>query len=248
MIKTLLNNIAFTMGTFSRIPMPQVAYKKANTKYTYLLLPFLGLLIGALYYIGIHLLQVRINKPILLAILLIVLNLVITGGIHFDGFLDSVDAFKSYQSKERKLVIIKDARIGAFALIHFTILIGLSVCANYYLIKQNHLHYLLIIPCLSRTILLLLIHKMSIKHDDMLAELLDPLFNQYYVLAIAVALFIVLLISPDIITVVLILVALLYAFFYQFSLRRHFDHLSGDLCGYYIVTCELLLTLTLSFF
>lgn len=248
MINTLLSNIAFTIGTFSRIPMPQVTYKKTNTKYTYLLLPFLGLLIGALYYVGISLLQLKIDEPFLLAILLIVLNLVITGGIHFDGFLDSVDAFKSYQSKERKLVIIKDARIGAFALIHFTILMGLSICANYYLVKNNHFLYLLIIPCLSRTILLLLIRKMSIEPDDMLAELLDPVFNKYYSLVVVIALTLVLLISSNFITIILILIALAYALFYQFSLKRHFDHLSGDLCGYYIVTCELLLTLTLIFF
>lgn len=248
MIKDLLNNIAFTVGTFSRIPMPQVTFKKVNTKYTYLLLPFLGLLVGALYYVGIRLLQLKIDEPILLAILLIVLNLVITGGIHFDGFLDSVDAFKSYQSKERKLVIIKDARIGAFALIHFTILMGLSICANYYLIKDNHFLYLLIISCLSRTILLLLIRKMSIETHDMLADLLDPVFNKHYAVLVVIALFLVLLIIPSITTIVLILVALLYALFYQFSLRRHFDHLSGDLCGYYIVTCELLLTLALIFF
>jgi adenosylcobinamide-GDP ribazoletransferase len=248
MINALLKNIAFTIGTFSRIPMSPVIYKKANTKYTYLLLPFLGLLIGALYYLGIHILQLKIDEPILLAILLIVLNLVITGGIHFDGFLDSVDAFKSYQSKERKLIIIKDARIGAFALIHFTILMGLNICANYYLIKDNHFLYLLIIPCLSRTILLLLIRKMSIAPNDMLAELLDPVFDKYYVLIVFIALFLVLLISPNIITIILVLIALLYALFYQFSLKRHFDHLSGDLCGYYIVTCELLLTLALIFF
>lgn len=41
----------------------------------------------------------------------------ITGGFHVDGFMDTMDAFHSYQSRERKLEILKDSHIGAFAVI-----------------------------------------------------------------------------------------------------------------------------------
>ena len=34
-----------------------------------------------------------------------------------DGFMDTMDAFHSYQPKERKLEILKDSHIGAFAVI-----------------------------------------------------------------------------------------------------------------------------------
>ncbi len=41
----------------------------------------------------------------------------ITGGLHADGFMDTMDAIHSYQPKERKLEILKDSLIGAFAVI-----------------------------------------------------------------------------------------------------------------------------------
>ena len=46
--------------------------------------------------------------------------LMITGGFHVDGFMDTMDAFHSYQEKEQKLNILKDSHIGAFAAVSYT--------------------------------------------------------------------------------------------------------------------------------
>lgn len=43
--------------------------------------------------------------------------LMVTGGFHVDGFMDTMDAFHSYQQRERKLEILKDSHIGAFSVI-----------------------------------------------------------------------------------------------------------------------------------
>lgn len=45
------------------------------------------------------------------------LPLIITGGFHVDGFMDTMDALHSYQPRERKLEILKDSHIGAFSVI-----------------------------------------------------------------------------------------------------------------------------------
>ena len=45
------------------------------------------------------------------------LPLLVTGGIHLDGFLDVADARSSHQSRARKLEILKDSHVGAFAVI-----------------------------------------------------------------------------------------------------------------------------------
>ena len=49
----------------------------------------------------------------------VIIPLVITGGFHVDGFMDTVDAIRSYRSKEEKLEILKDPHIGSFAVIKF---------------------------------------------------------------------------------------------------------------------------------
>lgn len=43
--------------------------------------------------------------------------LLITGGIHIDGYMDTMDAVHSYGNREKKLEILKDSHIGAFAVI-----------------------------------------------------------------------------------------------------------------------------------
>ena len=45
------------------------------------------------------------------------LPVLITGGIHLDGFCDTLDALGSRQPQERKLEILKDSNSGAFAVI-----------------------------------------------------------------------------------------------------------------------------------
>ena len=49
--------------------------------------------------------------------LLVLIPVWVTGGIHLDGYLDTQDALHSYQSRERKLEILKDPHTGAFAVI-----------------------------------------------------------------------------------------------------------------------------------
>ena len=41
----------------------------------------------------------------------------VTGGIHMDGFMDTMDAVHSYGDRTKKLEILKDPHLGAFALI-----------------------------------------------------------------------------------------------------------------------------------
>ena len=50
--------------------------------------------------------------------------MLVTGGIHLDGLLDTADALSSWQTRERRLEILKDSHAGAFAII---------VCCGYFL-------------------------------------------------------------------------------------------------------------------
>ncbi len=52
----------------------------------------------------------------------------VSGGIHLDGFMDTMDALGSWGDKEKKLEILKDSHNGAFAVIgiccYFTVSLG----------------------------------------------------------------------------------------------------------------------------
>lgn len=55
--------------------------------------------------------------PSVLAILVLMIYLMITGGLHLDGLADVSDGLFSCRDKERMFEIMKDSRIGAFGVI-----------------------------------------------------------------------------------------------------------------------------------
>lgn len=60
--------------------------------------------------------------PHVLTTLLIVANILLTGGLTCDGFMDTMDGVFSGRSKERMLEIMKDSRVGANGVMAFTLL------------------------------------------------------------------------------------------------------------------------------
>lgn len=107
--------IAFAM--YSKIPMPKADWEKENMKYAMCFFPWVGAVIGVFFYCwGIYAPKIPVGNT-LWGVILTLIPLLVTGGIHLDGLLDTADALSSYQSKERRLEILKDPHTGAFAII-----------------------------------------------------------------------------------------------------------------------------------
>jgi len=84
--------------------------KKSDFGKALLYFPFAGLLLGLALSL-VSFLSAFLPELIRAAIILIV-SIVITGGIHLDGFADTCDGFYGTKSKEKVLEIMKDSRIG----------------------------------------------------------------------------------------------------------------------------------------
>ena len=109
--------IAFSM--YSKIPMPASEWSKENMKYALGFLPLVGVVIGAIVCLaawGFDLLGIE-DGQLFRVCILTVIPVLVSGGIHLDGFLDVSDALSSWQEKERRLEILKDSHAGAFAII-----------------------------------------------------------------------------------------------------------------------------------
>ncbi|MDD2972153.1 MAG: adenosylcobinamide-GDP ribazoletransferase [Lachnospiraceae bacterium] len=117
--------IAFAM--YSKIPMPKVTWNEKNMRYAICYFPLIGVVIALLEVVAYRLCEVLQCTPILRGILLTVIPLLVTGGIHMDGFLDTVDARSSYGDRVKKLEILKDPHTGAFAIIKGILYIILQV-------------------------------------------------------------------------------------------------------------------------
>lgn len=107
--------IAFSL--YSRIPVPQFVWREEDMKYVFCFFPWVGALIGGCLYAWLSLCGRCQIGSLCKAMTGAAIPLWITGGFHVDGFMDTMDAVHSYRPKERKLEILKDSHIGAFAVI-----------------------------------------------------------------------------------------------------------------------------------
>ena len=113
--------IAF--GTYSKLPVPYFEWKEEDMEYSVCFFPFVGLFLGAVQWGWLWICNKLGIGSVAKAAAVIVLNILITGGIHIDGYMDTMDALHSYQPRDKKLQILKDAHIGAFAVIMFSVYI-----------------------------------------------------------------------------------------------------------------------------
>ena len=127
-MKTLWNSLVVAFTMYSKIPMPSVELTKENMKYSLCFFPLIGAVIGAIlcgWRIGYPYLC---NGDFLPAVVFVIVPVIVSGGSHVDGFIDTVDAICSKKPMERKLEILRDIHTGAFAVImtlsYFLIALG----------------------------------------------------------------------------------------------------------------------------
>lgn len=87
--------------------------------------PMVGWIIGGILA-GAALLLNMLAEPWMTAILLVILEALITGGLHLDGLADSFDGLYSNRDRERILEIMKDSRIGSNGVLSLIGLLGLK--------------------------------------------------------------------------------------------------------------------------
>ena len=89
--------------------------------------PFIGIFIGFLQSFSWLLLN-YFNWPIIsLALISIAISIIITGGLHFDGLMDTADGIGAGPSK--RIEAMKDSRVGAIGVQSLVIILILQIAA-----------------------------------------------------------------------------------------------------------------------
>ena len=113
----ILETAAVAFSMFSALPVPQPVWNQRNMRYAMCAFPLVGLVLGALWWCWAAL-CCRLALPELLrGAGLCLLPVVVTGGIHLDGYADTSDALASHAPPERRREILSDSHCGAFAII-----------------------------------------------------------------------------------------------------------------------------------
>ncbi len=78
--------------------------------------PFVGFLLATLLYL-VQLLFGLVLPRLALAAVLVVALVLLTGGLHLDGLMDTCDGLFGGRTRERRLEIMRDSRVGSFGIL-----------------------------------------------------------------------------------------------------------------------------------
>lgn len=114
---SIINSFFIALSMYSRIPVPRVDWEKENMRYAMCFFPMIGVVIGAVMYLAGWMLDKTSVGGLFRGVVFTLIPIIITGGIHMDGFMDTMDALGSWGDREKKLEILKDSHAGAFAIL-----------------------------------------------------------------------------------------------------------------------------------
>ena len=248
-MRTLWHAVVSAFSAFSVIPTPRIAWRADSLKGILAALPLVGIVIGGCGCLYFLLSQVLALPAILSAVVFTVLPVAVSGGIHMDGFADTADALASHAEPEKKRAILKDPHAGAFAVIgvccYFLLYFGLSAALP---LDWKTIGLLGITHVLARAIGALAGALLpSSAQEGMLKTFRDAsrkatvwILIVWIVLSLAGAA----ILSP---LAAGFFAALASAAFFsvKHTAKKQFAGMSGDLAGYCISLCSLLLLLGL---
>lgn len=235
----VLETVAVAFSMFSAIPMPQFTWSERNMKYSLCAFPLVGAVIAFALW-GWGKLCLLFGLPeILRGAGLCLLPVLITGGIHLDGYCDTCDALAAHQGIEKRQEILKDPHIGAFAAIRLCVYF-LADFALWTALPTPRLPVLLGLFCLSRTFSALALTVFPLRPGSGLArsfaEAADRRRVRDVLLVLCAALVLLLVLQNAWETV---LAAALVFLYYRRVCVKGFGGLSGDLAGWFLQTAEL---------
>lgn len=146
------------LSLLTRIPVPdfKTEIQPKQVGHSTLFYPMVGLVIGGILF-AIAWVLPSSQFTLLIASIIIVLWMIITGGIHLDGLADSADAWLGgFGDHEKTQRIMKDPLVGAAGVIAIVALVLLKVAAVDALLQQQFLIALLVSPIVGRSMILLL--------------------------------------------------------------------------------------------
>ena len=243
-MKTFWNSLIAAFDMYSIVPMPNVELSKKNIKYSLCFFPLVGVVIGAIlcgWRIGYPYLC---NGDFLPAVVFVIVPVIVSGAVHVDGFIDTVDATCSNKTMERKLEILRDTHTGAFALI-MTIsyfLIALGVWSE---MPIDAVPVLAVGFVMSRALAgLAMVIFPRAKTSKRLAQFEDQ--KQKKVIGVTMCLYIgicaafMCYLEPLYGSVGVLGAAISFAYYYYVS-KEHFGGITRAVSGYFIQVCELVI-------
>ena len=241
----VIRSAIIAFSTYSRLPMPQVEWSDENRRYAMCFFPLVGAVIGALIWLWLNVCQWLELNALIRGAVSAVVPLLVTGGIHMDGFMDTTDALSSWQPKEKKLEILKDSHVGAFAVMG---------CASYMLLMAAFLSSVKANMGAQAGVCFVISRAMSAWALTVLRSarpegMLDKFASaaQRRMVSVSGVLYALLCVAvwclwSGWLALICVAVTALVTLYYRHMAYKQFGGVTGDLAGWYSQTLEICLT------
>lgn len=216
-------------------------------KYSICFFPVVGIICGAVSAAWYTLcIEVHISD-ILFAIVSTCIPLMITGGIHMDGYMDTVDALASHQSSERKLEILKDSHCGAFAVIYCGVYLMLYFGLSYELYTARIFPVVYSGFVLSRALsAICALNIPNARKNGMLGLYTRNTRRKQATVAMAIVAIlacgamILMSLGPGVVAAIFVIA---FIWRYYRLVMKQFGGVTGDTAGFFLQICELIILL-----
>jgi adenosylcobinamide-GDP ribazoletransferase len=229
--------------------MPRTEWTAENSRYTFIFFPFVGAVIGAAISALMCLCGYWGFNRVFFASMAIAANVLITGGIHFDGFCDVMDAVSSRKEREEKLRIMKDPHTGAFAVIGAALLFAVQLGIFTQLFDNGkYIGMIIFVFILSRMLTgLSVIVFPQAKNDGIAATFAKGASKKglaAVLLSMIAVTFAVLVLLYEQAGLIMIAVSALLFFWHYFYSKVRFGGITGDIAGFFLNVYETVTLLT----
>ena len=248
----MLKSLAIAFQMYSHIPMPSFQWDDKSRRYALCFFPVVGAVIGIIEFLWFNL-AANLNAPVLIGTAVATaIPFLITGGIHMDGFCDTVDALSSQADMEKKLEILKDPHAGAFAIIFAALYILIYFAGWSAVSSWRALDVVCIGFVLSRAFSGLAVASFKgARKEGMLQSMVDPSAKKP--LKICMLIYIAfcaagLVLRHGWLGLLVLCVNELVFLYYRLVVYKKFGGITGDLAGWFLQLSELATILCVGLF
>ncbi|WP_459128791.1 adenosylcobinamide-GDP ribazoletransferase [Guggenheimella bovis] len=218
---------------FSIIPVGKYDYDEEKYRKALYGMGLVGVVLSFFLLIVYYLFQ---DLTALQPIMLLLTYVLLSGGIHLDGYSDTLDGILSRSSRERTLEIMKDSRLGTFGMLGLFFLLILYIVLLYDASKA-----FLLFPIVGR----FNAHLSNVKHHYAREKGMGKLFMEedfLPLLFLETAIFsgiVIFLLRFDYFVVLSLLVSYLSTLLMVFFFERKLGGMTGDTVGFSIEFSQL---------
>mgnify|MGYP000388477698 CR=1 FL=1 len=245
-----IKRFSFALTFLTRIPFPlKTEYNDQLPSSSMGLYPLIGLIIGVILIVFSELSIIFLTKSIT-NILMLILLVYLTGGLHLDGFIDSIDGLFSCRKKDKILEIMHDSLIGSFGAIAVILLFLLKFNLFLELTGNFRIPVILLMAIISRWMIVFAAWKYPLAVSSSLGKGFNynlswkQLFEGSTYLIILIFSLHYLFSFPFYLSLIIFLISLLVTHLFSKYVISKIDGLTGDIYGAINEIIEVLVLLT----